>query len=289
MARTRNRSVGKAEHGQIPYIAHEAPSAEETEGSGSEHDSAQSELTLENEPKRRMLDLNVEFWKGLGYYDSHPNHNRIRRKRDPVKPTKKQQDHGKVKEMYRLCTNPSRTKRTMLLQYPNREPHQQYREETRQKPSEIRIKPKCGVVEVDIPMDTGEFFDQEKGVDFGSALRKAQTLQDEKSYGLAGGLGIGTRRGVKNNEDVLFEYPSKDKLLENFDDSINEGYVMNKITLGGRIIPFREGDPIYMISTFQGGKAMSNLSIKYMLTPVQQCVPGLSSMRSCSFALNSVI
>ena len=284
----KKRSIGKTSSGEAPTIAHADLLAEGVEVIVSERDHAASESTLSKEPNRRKHDASVEFWRSLGYYDSHPNHNKSRCRERPAKAPKKQHDHGRIKEMYRLCTNQAQAKRSLLIQYPNREPHQQYREETRQKPSEIRIKPKCGVVEVDIPIHTGEFFDQEKGVDFGSALRRARLLQTGKSYGLAGGLGIGPNKGAKSTEDMVAEGPSKERLLENFDDSNNKGYVMTKITLGGRVVPFQEGDPIYMISTFQGSKCIEFYQL-HVFIPNQQHVHGQSSMLWFSFGHNSAI
>lgn len=150
-------------------------------------------------------------------------------------------------DMY--ITNPG--KRLLLLQYPNRDPGQPYSQKTGQKPLELRIKPKCGLVEVDIPMNISTNFDRQKALRFGRAIRNSRTLQDGGSYGLSGGLKAvaGTGRGqVKIDE----EEPSEDALLENFEEAISKGNVMNKIVLGGRIVPWKDGDPIYMIGAFRG-------------------------------------
>lgn len=161
---------------------------------------------------------------------------------------------GPVVKQYNLFVNPS-TKRTMLLQYPNREAGQEYRAANGQKPLEIRIKPKCGLVEVDIPMNIHANFDKVKGIEYGEALRSSRLLQRGGSYGLAGGLAVGTKPTVKDARRATApEGPSQEKLLENFEDADNKGHVMNKITLGGMVVPFRDGNPIYMTATFKGGK-----------------------------------
>ena len=84
-------------------------------------------------------------------------------------------------------------------------------------------------------------------------MRKVRYLPKGGAYGLAGGLGINSFRTAKIGTDAI-DSPSRAKLMENFKESNNKGYVMNKITLGGRIIAFKEGDPIYAIATFHGGK-----------------------------------
>ena len=149
------------------------------------------------------------------------------------------------------------TKKLLIIQYPNRDPGQPYSNKTGQKPLEIRIKPKCGLVEVDIPMDIHTNFDKEKGIIYGEAMRKSHVLQEGGSYGMAGGLGIGSkpRSTATGSQTFTTEEPSHESLLANFDDANNKGHVMNKITLGGTIVPFKSGnDPNYYIGVFKGGE-----------------------------------
>ncbi len=118
---------------------------------------------------------------------------------------------------------------------------------------ELRIKPKCGLIEVDIPIDIHYHYDREKGIGFGSALRKKE-LRGESSlfYGISSRL---DSRLSKKDEDetATLEEPSRNHMPEEFDNANDEGYVMNKMTLGGRIEPFKEGDPVYMLATFNDG------------------------------------
>lgn len=153
-------------------------------------------------------------------------------------------------------------KRLMLLQYPNRDPGQSYSDKTGQKPLELRIKPKSGLVEVDIPLSIHANFDKSKGIQYGEAMRKSRTLQGGGSYGFSGGLraGIGPMGGPRRSRSRIdeeasgIEEPSLEDLLENFEDSNEKGHVMNKIVLGGRIVPWKEGDPIYMVGVFRGSE-----------------------------------
>ena len=163
---------------------------------------------------------------------------------------------GKVVAEYNMYIN-NPGKRLMLLQYPNRDPGQSYSDKTGQKPLELRIKPKSGLVEVDIPMMIHANFDKNKSLRFGEAMRKSRTLQDGGSYGLYGGLKSGMggplRARSRSNEQELDE-PSHDISLRDFDDANQKGYALNKLVLGGHIAPWKEGDPIYMIGVFKGSK-----------------------------------
>lgn len=192
-------------------------------------------------------------WAKLGYYESHPNRNPANASEVRLKTML--QSHEKLSPIlkeYKLLLNHS-NKRTLLLQYPNREFGQEYRAATGQKPLGLRIKPKCGLVEVDIPLNIHSNFDKEKGIEYGAALRCSRLLQQGGSYGLGGGFGVGPRPVKDDRRDLPPDGPPLEKLLEKFDDSNNKGHVMNKITLGGRIVPFKDGDPIYMTATFRGG------------------------------------
>lgn len=158
-----------------------------------------------------------------------------------------------IKEQYKLMINPQPQRLVLLLKYPNRQPWELYSDECGKKPLELRIKPKCGLVEVDIPIDTRYHYDREKGIEFGSALRKtAVNGNPNLFYGLSSDLDARTSK-KREDDPAALEEPSREKLLGDFDDANDEGYVMNRITLGGRIEPFKEGDPLYMLATFDEG------------------------------------
>ena len=150
------------------------------------------------------------------------------------------------------------TMKLLVLMYPDRDPSQPYNDSTGQKPLEMRIKPKCGLIEVDIPVNVASNFDKEKGVQYGEAMRKSKVLQEGGSYGVAGGLGNRGKAPVTADDQTHSEGPSHETLLENFDDANNKGHVMNKMTLAGQIIPFRNGDPIYFIGVCRGGEKSSS-------------------------------
>ena len=194
-------------------------------------------------------------WEKIGFYTNHPNHNAANASEDEVKEVLQSHHRlGPIVKEYKLYVNPSKM-RSLLLQFPQRENGQEYRAFTGQKPLELRIKPKCGLVELDIPMNIHDNYDKGKGIQYGQALRSSNLLQQGGSYGIAGGLGVDSRLAKEDRRAIPLEGPSPEKLLENFDDSNNKGYVMNRMTLGGMIVPFQDGDPIYMNAAFHGGES----------------------------------
>ena len=204
-------------------------------------------------------------WQDVGFYSNHPNHNSTAINEAYIKSMmEKSHKLGKVTAKYSLFINKPTGKRAMLMQYPNRKVGQEYSAASNTKPLEIRIKPKCGIVEVDIPVEVHANYDRQKGVQYGEAMRKSRLLQDGGSYGLGGGLGIGPRPTVKNDRQAPPpDGPSHEKLLENFSDANNKGHVMNKITLGGHIHPFKNGDPIYVAATFKEGEYITASQRKF--------------------------
>ena len=210
-------------------------------------------------PDDHIKETHRSVWQDVGFYSNHPNHNSTAINEAYIKSMMaKSHKLGKVTAKYNLFINKPTGKRAMLMQYPNRKVGQEYSAASRTKPLEIRIKPKCGIVEVDIPVEVHANYDRQKGVQYGEAMRKSRLLQDGSSYGLGGGLGVGPRPMLKNDRHAPPpDGPSHEKLLENFSDANNKGHVMNKITLGGHIHPVKNGDPIYVAATFKEGEYMT--------------------------------
>lgn len=164
---------------------------------------------------------------------------------------------GNLVGEYNMYINQSE-KRLMLLQYPNRDVGQPYSDRIGLRPLELRIKPKSGVVEVDVPMMVHSNFDKEKGIQYGQAMRNSRISQEGSSYRLTKGFRPGAPgarlRQLNQDEDFTSEEPSHEALLHNFEDANNKGHVMNKLTLGGRIVPWEDGDPIYLLGVFKGSE-----------------------------------
>jgi hypothetical protein len=55
----------------------------------------------------------------------------------------------------------------------------------------FRVKPKEGMYELEVPVDTTESYDKKKGLKWGTALQKSTEARNGGSLGLAGGFGVG--------------------------------------------------------------------------------------------------
>ena len=221
-------------------------------------------LSPEEKRLKEMEDWR-RLWADAGYYANHPNHNIANASEDQLREIL--QSHpklGPALKQYKLFINPPKM-HSLLLQFPNRNSGEEYRAATGTKPLELRIKPKCGIVELDIPLNIHRNYDKEKGILYGKASRNSRVLQDGGSFGFAGGMGVGSKPFKDDKRAFLPEGPSTERLLDNFDDANNKGHVMNKIILGGKIVPFQEGDPIYVIATFKDGKTHMSRPLYHML------------------------
>ncbi|KAI9827201.1 MAG: hypothetical protein M1832_005338 [Thelocarpon impressellum] len=171
---------------------------------------------------------------------------------------------------YDIYLTDALAERLMLLQYPNRDRAQPYTDANHARPSELRIKPGAGLVEIDIPMDVQDNFDPEKAIRWGEAVRRSVVERAGGSQGLAGGFGVGAssagssgagrgageageageaggagEAGEGGEVDAIQE-----RLLANLVKANAEGRVFNKLTLGGQVEPVTDEQPIYMIGAF---------------------------------------
>lgn len=196
---------------------------------------------------------------------STARHDRVEKQHVPVEKEiqeellKSNKDLAKYKMVYMV--DPSN--RLLVLRFPGRAPDQPYCARNGNKPTELRIKPKHGHVELDIPIDIhSPNWDKEKAIKYQMAMRKSATLQKGSSYDMAGGFGVNdepeitkkSKASKEPKEDTAEPEPSMEYLLANVDEANEKGYVMNKITLGGRIEPYNPDAPRLMAGTFKGGQ-----------------------------------
>lgn len=177
-------------------------------------------------------------------------------------------DDDPVTAEYDVFITPSPdTHQLYVLQYPNRDRDETFKR--RQFPNNMRIKPRAGFMELDVPVHFSNF-DKAKGVRWGEALKSAQE-DGVTSFGIAGGFAPNMKaakdrqgpaqrqRGERTNGDVAMdtdeEEPSssrKDELVANFEDSVKKGLVLNHQTLGGQVVGQESEKPIYMLGAFKG-------------------------------------
>ena len=146
-------------------------------------------------------------------------------------------------------------KSILIIQFPTRDIAQSFNNRNSQKPLEVRIKPASGLVEVDVPLIVDHYFNRSRGINFGEALRKNRTLQQGGSLGVPGGLGIGgVTRSVRENVVTAGKEPSEEELLNDFEEATANGFILNKMTYGGRIVPPQFGQPVMCTAVFRDGK-----------------------------------
>ena len=152
--------------------------------------------------------------------------------------------------------------RPYILQYPNRNREQPYSLARHAQPQEMRIKPKAGLLELDVPMTAYHNFDKSKGIRWGGALKRAKD-SESSTFGLASGFGNAGMRPAGTRADRAASFHGQDgddddenvpAGLNDYESMIEEGRVLHEQTLGGLILPSENGKPLYMLGAFTGGK-----------------------------------
>lgn len=167
-----------------------------------------------------------------------------------------QDEQDPIKASYDVFVRPHMQdgRKIYILQFPNRATDQPYTEANGAHPSELRIKPKSGLLEVDVPIDAWRNYDREKGVKWGESLRKSNAVKGGGSHGLPGGFGIGgyqgptIRRGGKAEDESVAD-PSR--ILMDYQNAITTERVLTKQTLGGQAVHKQSAAPQYMIGAFR--------------------------------------
>jgi DNA-directed RNA polymerase III subunit RPC5 len=136
----------------------------------------------------------------------------------------------------------------VVLQYVNK-PANHPDSQTPPRLTELRVKPKTGMLEVDMPLDTHTTqYDPSKGVGWGVALQRSMEAKKGGSMGLAGGLGVGapaTRGRPRAGDDY-----DVDRNM-GLSEALRQDKVLRTMTLGGG----RSAEEDYtkhMVGVFQG-------------------------------------
>lgn len=143
-----------------------------------------------------------------------------------------------------------------VLQYVDRPTGQAYDERHGQKPTVFRLKPKTGLVEVDVPINTQVNYDVNKGLKYGEALKRSRATNQGGAYGLAGGFNSssGAARVKVEDEDV-------DMVDDDRTGKPQAKSLLKVQTLGGMIKNPQDGDPLYMLGAFRGSKSLFLLAL----------------------------
>lgn len=134
-----------------------------------------------------------------------------------------------------------------VFQYLDRPSKLPYNERRGQKPVNLKMKPDLGLVEVDVPIQTHANYNATKGLKYGEAMKKSRAGRDGGAFGMAGGFSSGSLAGPGR---VKTEGAGEVEMLDNR-KVVDPNLLVQTQSLGGRIKPAEEGDPVYMLATFK--------------------------------------
>ncbi|CZT20746.1 uncharacterized protein RCC_06604 [Ramularia collo-cygni] len=172
-------------------------------------------------------------------------------------PTK--EDDDPVTAEYDVYITPAIADQILLLQYPNRPRNRPYSANYGAVPTDMRIKPHSGYMEVDVALNTQQNFNKYMGLKWGDATRASHELHNATgtfgpAAGLAGAKPRSMARGtnLKDKSDRELDFEND---LTHFPDAERENKVHAVQTLGGQILrhdgPTEEGKPFYFVGAFK--------------------------------------
>ncbi|KAI6496354.1 hypothetical protein MCOR14_003686 [Pyricularia oryzae] len=127
--------------------------------------------------------------------------------------------------------------------------------------TELRLKPNSGMVELDMPLNTGSAYDKTKGVTWGKALSQVNTARSgNATMGLAGGFGVGAppmriapgERRRRDREDDDIEVVGGGISSADFNEALRRDKVLRTQVLGGKMNKTGRGQTRYMVGVFSG-------------------------------------
>lgn len=147
-------------------------------------------------------------------------------------------EYDPIVSSYDIYIKPRATQQRqfVVMQFPNRDSSQPYNESNGTAPLAIRMKPKAGMFEMDVPVDPWHNYDREKGVIMGDALNKSEATKGPGSHGLSAGFGIGAQPASRGRQRAAAnEELNTEPLIKNFQDSVQNRKTLVKQTLGGPV------------------------------------------------------
>ncbi|KAJ5279196.1 hypothetical protein N7478_004568 [Penicillium angulare] len=163
-----------------------------------------------------------------------------------------------------------------VFQYIDRPQNKPYNERRGQRPTELRMKPNTGLVEMDVPIHTRINYNVEKGLNYGEGMKKSRSARDGGSFGMSGGFSAGALAAGN-----AMRVKSEGGDVEVFDNKkmVDTKLLVKTQALGGRIKPPEEGDPVHMLGTFKGKNLhLSPVAAVVQLHPQNHHVDALDEM-----------
>ncbi|KAI1759360.1 hypothetical protein GGR53DRAFT_150363 [Hypoxylon sp. FL1150] len=167
---------------------------------------------------------------------------------------------------YDVFTNPllPENRQLLILQHPNKQgpvrvPYPQI--------SEVRVKNRSGMLEVDVPVSHGHAdYDRDKGLRWGGALARSVAAKDGGTHGLAGGFGVGvpTRGGGGGGGNRKAVDLERELSMLDWTEAVRQDKVLRTQTLGGQFPVEKQTDCRHMVGVFKGDQLY--------LTPVSSLI-----------------
>ncbi|KAF2968983.1 hypothetical protein GQX73_g4586 [Xylaria multiplex] len=150
---------------------------------------------------------------------------------------------------YKVYANPALAtgRKLLIMQHPNQQGPVNYPHASI---SDIRIKNRSGMIEVDVPISHAlADYDRDKGQRWGGALAKSLAAKNGGTHGLAGGFGVGvsTMRPSKRRDE--FE---RDIDMMDWSEAVRQDKVLRTKTLGGQLPAESETECQWMVGVFKG-------------------------------------
>jgi DNA-directed RNA polymerase-3 subunit RPC5 len=171
-------------------------------------------------------------------------------------------DEDELVAEYDILITPELDEQLYLLQYPNRK-LKPTPDRMPFRPHELRTKSLTGFIELDMEITPDVKFDAHKGAKWGQALKDAKA--GGGSFGLASGFGKANKLGdlpviPADGVSRPGSPGGSDDEIKDVDDAASEmseemtgkEEMLKFQTLGGQIIPPKDGKPMFMLGVFHG-------------------------------------
>ncbi|MCJ1312255.1 hypothetical protein MMC25_005929 [Agyrium rufum] len=167
--------------------------------------------------------------------------------------------HGKIISRYKVYWNQSRAP-ILILQFPTRDRHHSLCNRNGQKPIEMRIKPKSGFIEIDVPVPVRKHINKIQAIQYHRAHQLYLQRRSGHGTGMAGGFSVGSnekKADERHRRETIWDADdlsrlSDDELHALYVEKLKRGETWSCITYGGRIIPPNATSPIQMVMVFDG-------------------------------------
>ncbi|EED13044.1 conserved hypothetical protein [Talaromyces stipitatus ATCC 10500] len=135
-----------------------------------------------------------------------------------------------------------------------------------QKPVSLKLKPKTGLVEIEVPITTSAgVYDVNRGLKYGEAMKQSRVLREGGSFGLAGGFNTQhTGGGGSNGGSRVKTEPGEGDEMQDVKGGKSGQTILRTQTLAGRMKEPVDGEPVYMLGAFRGSH--------FFLSPVSALV-----------------